>query len=131
MEVEGFIDVSAILRSGVYALVHRGVVVYVGKSKVMLGRLYAHRTAWGSKSKKRVGYKPISGILFDEVWIKPCATDEIDSLEYEMINRYKPRYNAQLKNGLPAAALDLAQLLAPLLGERPPAPDPQIVTRRR
>lgn len=131
MELEGFIDVSRILQGGVYALVHRGVVVYVGKSKVMLGRVYSHRVAWGKKSQKAQGLKPIKGILFDAVWIRPCALDQIDELEFAMINLYKPRYNSLLRNGLP---VDISTLIAGLVQGRVSAPGalkPEGTIRRR
>lgn len=115
MILAGFIDATAMLRGGIYALVHRGVVVYVGKSKVMLTRVNAHRGAWGSKSRKAVGLKPIKGILFDEVWVRPCSLEEIDELEHEMINLYKPRYNQLLRNGLP---VDISALVAQLVSTR-------------
>lgn len=113
MELEGFVDASAMLQGGVYALVHHGNVVYVGKAKLMLGRVYNHRVAWGKKSGKAVRLKPAKGILFDSIWVRPCALADIDDLEYAMINLYKPRYNSMLRNGLPVP-LDIANLLADL-----------------
>jgi hypothetical protein len=125
VELEGFIDASAMLSGGVYALVHRGVVVYVGKSKVMLGRVYSHRVAWGRKSQKAVGLKPIKGILFDAIWIRPCPSAEIDDLEYTMINLYKPRYNSLLRNGLPVPLPpDISALVASMLGTAVNVPTP-------
>lgn len=102
MRLEGFTDISDSLRPGVYALAAKGVVIYVGKSKKMLGRINAHRTAWADKRKgkaeswiaERLG---IPGLLFDQVWVRPCRLDELDALEEQMINLYKPRYNVQLK----------------------------------
>lgn len=121
MQLEGFIDASALLQGGVYALVHRGIVVYVGKSKVMLGRVYSHRVQWGKKSTKAVGLKPIKGILFDSVWVRPCPLDSIDELESAMINLYKPRYNHHLRNGLP---VDIANLVSALVATQSSAPRP-------
>lgn len=94
--MEGFVEVSAILRTGVYALVKDGTVVYVGKAKAMLQRVYAHKNLYASRSKKP-DWMPIKGILFDEVWVRPCRQDLVDELEREMINLYKPRYNKLLK----------------------------------
>lgn len=100
MKLEDFTEVGDILRSGVYALCAKGVVIYVGKSKSMLGRIYAHRQAWQNKKKgtdwisERLG---IPGLQFDEVHIRPCPKHEVDALEVEMINKYKPHYNVQLK----------------------------------
>lgn len=131
MQLEGFTNVSTILQGGVYALVHRGVVVYVGKSKVMLGRVYTHRVAWGKKSKAQVGLKPQKGILFDAVWIRPCPLTEIDAIESAMINLYKPRYNSLLRNGLP---VDISALVSGLVASRvssPGALKPEGTIRRR
>lgn len=122
MQLEGFVDVSAMLSGGVYALIHHGNVVYIGKAKVMLGRVYTHRVAWGKK-RPAEGLKPAKGILFDSIWVQPCSSTEIDALEYRLINLYKPRYNSALRNGLPVP-LDLAALIAGLV-ERVPPPGPQ------
>lgn len=99
--LDGFVEVSPILRSGVYALVAKGVVIYVGKSRAMIARVNAHRRAWIDKRK---GAKPwlseslgIPALLFDEIHIRPCPPHQLDALEEEMINLYKPRYNTQLK----------------------------------
>lgn len=102
MELEGFDEISGILRAGVYALVWRGEVVYVGKSKSMYSRIYTHRNLWNQarRGKAAPNWLPTSvkGILFDEVHIRPCSLEAIDGLEKEMINRYKPKYNIALKD---------------------------------
>src|SRR6266403_897975 len=86
MIVEGFFEVSQILRSGVYLLCHKGVVIYIGQSKGMLARIAAHRSMWGAKRRGKVpDWLPIKGILFDE-------------LELEMIEIYKPKFNTRLKS---------------------------------
>lgn len=102
MVLEGFTDVSSILRSGVYALCARGEVIYVGKSKAMIARINTHRRAW---IDKRRGQKTwitdtlgIPGLRFDQIWIRWVAPHELDAVEREMINKYKPRYNIALKN---------------------------------
>ena len=48
--LEGFIEVTPILRAGVYALVREGAVVYVGQSKKPLQRISAHKSNWGRKA---------------------------------------------------------------------------------
>lgn len=131
MQLEGFTDVSQILQGGVYALVHRGVVVYVGKSKVMLGRVYTHRVAWGKKSKSAIGLKPQKGILFDAIWVHPCPLVEVDLLESAMINLYKPRYNSALRNGLPVDISALIQGLVSTQVFSPGALKPEGTIRRR
>lgn len=101
MQLEGFSDASAILRSGVYALVAKGRVIYVGKSKSMIARINSHRSIWAAKRRGRkvADWLPIPGLLFDEIHIRPCHVDRIDALEREMIDRYKPRYNINLQTG--------------------------------
>lgn len=99
MVIEGFTEVSLALRSGVYVLVHKGVVIYIGKSKSMLGRIYAHRSLWGRKARGQEGphWLPIKGILFDQIFVCPCPTDRLDEFEAEMIDLYKPKFNTRLK----------------------------------
>ncbi len=106
MIVEGFIGIGECLRSGVYALVHKGTIVYIGKSKLMLGRICDHRRLWGKRKPEWVTTK---GILFDDVFIRPCPLDLLDELEFEMINLYKPRFNVQLKS--PRASDRLSKLI--------------------
>ena len=99
MVLESFTDVSAILGPGVYALVKRGVVIYVGKSRSVWQRLYAHRSTANraARGKPIPTWLPLKGFVFDEVWVRPCAFADLDRLEEEMINRYKPRFNESLK----------------------------------
>ncbi len=95
MIVEGFLGAGDLLRSGVYALVHKGKIVYIGKSKVMLVRIYQHRNNWSRKKRENLPW--LKGILFDDIYIRPCPLELLDTLEYEMINLYKPKYNVLLK----------------------------------
>ena len=103
MQLEGFVEVSAILRSGVYALVRNGVVIYVGQSKSMYQRIYSHRTTANraARGKKIPTWMPIKGFVFDEVWVMPVHVDRLDEVEAEMINRYKPKFNESLKTRHP------------------------------
>lgn len=100
MVLEGFADLSEALACGVYILVCQGRVVYVGKSKCMLVRIYSHRNA-KSKRGSLPSWFPVKGIAFDEIHCQPCHPDRLDQLEYETINRYKPKFNTLLKNTLP------------------------------
>lgn len=98
VELGGFADVSWILKSGVYALLKNGVVIYIGQSKGMLARIYTHKSMWGQKQRGKVpDWMPTKGILFDEVWVRPCSLEVIDELEREMIDLYKPKFNTRLK----------------------------------
>ena len=99
MQLEGFTEVSDVLRAGVYALAKNGVVIYVGKSKSLYQRIYAHRhTARRAAAGKPIpSWLPIKGFVFDQVFVLPCRLEDLDELEAQIVNRYKPRYNESLK----------------------------------
>lgn len=117
----GFHDISEVLQSGVYMLVKRGVPIYIGQSKRMLHRLYAHRTKGDKPS-----WHPIKSFVFDQIFILPVHVDKLDQVEREMIERYKPRYNISLKTAAKATLPDnfLHRLVPGLVATRalPPAP---------
>lgn len=99
--LEGFVNVSAVLRSGIYALLYNGVVVYIGKaSKAPLDRIYAHRSL---RARKAPAWLPIKGMLFDEVHVLSCPPDRLDEVERAMVDLYKPKYNVKLKSPHPVA----------------------------
>ena len=127
--LEDFEDVSVMLRCGVYMLAYRGTVVYVGKSKVMLGRVYNHRVAWGRKSRKALTANiPARGILFDQILVRACRADEVDDLEAKLIADLSPRYNTQLKLAIPPEL----SLLVHRLASRSALPRaPELVLDRR
>jgi len=64
--------------SGVYFLCHEGVVVYVGQSVCVAGRLAAH---FGSNK------------LFDAVWAIPIPKQDLDRVEGAFIRILRPTYN--------------------------------------
>ena len=99
MILEGFTNISESLRCGIYALAMKGKVIYIGKSKCMLVRIYSHRNA-KSKKGSLPSWFPVKGIAFDEVHVQPCHPDRLDKLEFDMINLYKPHLNTNLKNNL-------------------------------
>lgn len=105
--LEGFIDVSAILRCGIYALVREGVVVYVGQSKKMLARVSAHKSNWGRKSMPAWMPASLRGVLFDEVHVLPCRVEDLDQLECALIDLYKPKFNIALKAPTPLTTTPL------------------------
>ena len=127
--MEGFVDVTAILRRGVYILLHQGTVVYVGQAQLMLGRVYSHRVAWGSKKRKpRTAVIPAKGMLFDQIMVRPCFSCDSDALEASLIDRYKPRYNTQLKSSIPPELIGLVARIVASRGGSLPAP-PRIERR--
>ena len=98
MEIPGFINITDSLKGGVYILKHKGKIVYIGQSKCMLPRVYAHRSlsrrAPGSDVPK---WLPIKGIQFDEILILPCSESTRDQVERELIGLYMPLHNVQHK----------------------------------
>lgn len=121
MALDGFTDVTGLLRSGVYALLWRGTVVYVGQSKRLLERLYTHRQA---TARKLPSWHSVRRVQFDEMQFCPCAPDRLDELEREMINRYRPRHNIHHKPpaGVPMLApieLDLGNGVAWTINRAP------------
>lgn len=97
LALDGFIEVSPLLTCGVYALAKEGTVIYVGQSKKMLARIAAHRSNWGRKSTPVWMPASCRGMLFDQIFIRPCRVEDLDALEAQMINLYKPRYNIRIK----------------------------------
>ncbi len=128
--LEGFVEVTAILRAGVYALVRDGVVVYVGKGKRMLPRVEAHRGNWGRKAVP--AWMPVSlrGVLFDQVFVLPCRVEDLDRIERGMIDLYKPRYNIALKAPTPATtALTITLSTGATIPFNTPRPTPRFERR--
>lgn len=82
--------------SGVYTLVLRGVVVYVGKSLNVYARVGQH--IWAMKRNKagkrpyknKAEYPPID---FDEVKVKWVPVHFLDREELALIQRYRPEFN--------------------------------------
>lgn len=97
VEVTGFFNVSDMLRSGVYMLVAKGEVVYIGQAKAMIVRVATHRS---NARKTLPPWLPPSakGIVFDEVLIRPCPVHLLDGLERDLIVLYKPKHNIALKH---------------------------------
>lgn len=108
MNFDGFNDVTPVLKTGVYILVAKGQVIYVGKSKKMISRVNNHRSVWAEKRKGKASWLydqlGIPGILFDEVHVRPCPAEDLDRLEREMIDRYRPKYNQLLRKTGPIQA---------------------------
>jgi excinuclease UvrABC nuclease subunit len=90
---EGFVSAGATLSAGVYLLVHKGDVVYVGKSNHLLRRWYEHRSAYYLSRQKRMQRPQKKAMLFDDIHYQSCGLKELDALERELIAKYRPRYN--------------------------------------
>jgi hypothetical protein len=93
MEDDGFIEVGGLLTAAVYALMSRGVVVYIGQSTIPLIRIMQHRLRSGERIGKRKMGRGIERFPFDRIMIRTCTLNEINKLEREMIVKYQPKYN--------------------------------------
>lgn len=113
----GFVDVSVIRAAGIYLLLWKGNVVYVGQSRTVYQRVYQHIISRGKLRKiQTLNPKPKLkvGFAFDQVLVRACSISELDGLERELIAKYKPKHNVQ-HNPAPIAPLDelLLTLIAP------------------
>ena len=83
-------------RPGVYLMKDaRGTVLYVGKASVLRNRL---RTYFGSPSSQANKTRRMMGHVHDFEYIVTDSEAEALILENTLIKRYKPRYNARLKD---------------------------------
>ena len=99
LELTGAVNLTAVMGAGVYVLSYKGVIVYVGQSKQALRRLQEHRLAYNRfrQGKGKHPYSSAKAILFDGIHLFPCGLLDLDALERDVIERYKPRLNEKLK----------------------------------
>ena len=89
--------------SCVYALLAQGEVIYVGQTKNIYQRMYSHYNAKMRGYRKRnappylnnIGLDDIRAraIPYDAVMVRFCAKYDLNRLEIEFIERYRPKYN--------------------------------------
>ena len=96
-------------RPGVYLMKDaRGSVLYVGKASVLRNRL---RTYFGAPSGQASKTRRMMGHVHDFEYIVTDSEAEALILENTLIKRYRPRYNARLKDDktYPYLKIDLAE----------------------
>lgn len=96
--LESFSDCSAILGPGVYALFFAEELVYIGKAKKLLARIYAHRNML---ERKRAGVRGVKAVPFSKVKVFPCKEIDLDRTEKEFIERFQPKHNTQYIRPIP------------------------------
>ena len=86
----------------------RGNVLYVGKAKVLPNRL---RTYFGSPANLPNKIRRMMGLVTDFEYIVTDSEAEALILENNLIKRYRPRYNARLKDDktYPYLKVDLSE----------------------
>ena len=131
---------------GVYLLLHKGQVVYAGKSVNVFARIGVHHQTMQRKRRGLGAYLnnaysvAAMTVVFDEVRVKPCAKADLDKEELALIQRYLPPRNVLHNRPLPKVDLTMLPGFQHLLksGRTQPkfkprklAPLPTPVTRSR
>jgi excinuclease UvrABC nuclease subunit len=86
--------------TGVYVLLAKGVVLYVGKSLNMFHRIGQHVTAMRRHMKGKRPYKgkeELPFIVFDQIMVKWVPIERIDAEEMKLIQRFLPECNDLMK----------------------------------
>lgn len=115
------VDISAVMRSGIYFLLWKGKVIYVGQSVKLYQRIASHLHSRAKDRKVMLSKRVIRGVVFDQIYVMPCALSDIDRLEKHYINEYQPLYN---EKGKVAPAIGLGDLLKNLVISGPPVEAP-------
>lgn len=84
------IDVSEVLKAGVYVLRLRGKVMFVGWAKSMIGMVNAHQY---NRARYTPVWDPIVGVQFDSASVIPCGPDRAKSILADLIAEHDPIYN--------------------------------------
>lgn len=103
---EGFEHIMGAQISGVYLLLVREEIVYIGQSINIPQRIASHLRARPAQPRNRANYvtkywltpNDIRGlpIWFDSVEVKWCEATELDKIERELILRLRPKYNRRI-----------------------------------
>jgi len=129
VEIEGFVDITVIRRCGVYLMLWKGEVVYVGQSIKLHSRVSNHIHGQSKRQVKLSG-RTIRGAVFDRILVMPCALADLDRVEKELIEKYQPKHNIK-HNPKPTMSLDMLIDLMPLYPLLPPAPERRVSSWRR
>jgi excinuclease UvrABC nuclease subunit len=111
----GFSDYSKLIGSGIYALVSGDEVVYIGKSKQLWKRLYAHRSTLERVRQGKRPFNKMRAMIFDKVWIMACAISDMERIEKEWIGKLNPKYNRVHRT-----RMDMTDVLDIIRQEAPP-----------
>ncbi len=102
MEEYGFFNITKLMHCGVYALIKKEEVIYVGKSRQPLMRIHTHVKNRGRKLGTNLYGRNDTGpavngkgISFDTVWFLPCMLGQLYTLEVHFIKTFMPKYNVR------------------------------------
>src|ERR1700676_4108757 len=107
--------------TGVYVLMGKGMVLYVGKSLNIYHRIGQHITAMRRHKKGLLRYKSkedLPFIEFDEIKVKWVPIHQIDAEEMKLIQRFLPEHNELMKRPF----IDVSNIpsVAKLIADAPP-----------
>lgn len=85
------IDVTSVLRPGVYVLWHEARCVYIGRSTLPIVQLLAHRASARGLPKYLRG--TLRGIAYDRVDIYPASGAAATTLEFALCARLRPLHS--------------------------------------
>lgn len=111
-QFSGFLELPfATSACGVYLLLLRGRVVYVGKSLNLPGRIAQHinRQIKLNRGALPKLYGEIAPVRFDQIFVRAVRRDLLDKEELELIQQYLPQNNVLMKR-IPTLKLRLEDL---------------------
>ena len=97
----------------VYCLVYKGKVMYVGQSAKPFARFHQH-TITKKSMMTPFGPRVVKKIPFDDVWIRPCMSCDMDALEVRLIQKYRPQFNIKHNEDL-VEKVDFKELIRSLV----------------
>lgn len=131
LELDGFVDCTAVLNCAVYALVRKGKVVYVGQSRSAHARISTHCRMRRKRAPREGAKNSIAGIAFDAIWVRQCTLGELDRLEAAMIKKHEPKHNVVLKPTAPPLPIEELMRLVPMLVQAAEPAQPTTSVYRR
>ena len=123
LKAEGFSTNIEVRSAGIYALLNRGELVYIKRSPNVWSALASH---FRTRRRKRINGTTMLGYRwsdakefeFDELLIRYCYLDELEAIELDLIERYRPEFNVKIRPVYHSGMkIDYAELMA-LLSEK-------------
>lgn len=100
--VNGLVDISDILRPGVFLLHNHGRIVYIGKAKCLLAGIAVYRAI---NRAKLPSWVTLHRIQFDRVEIIPCDTTRAIELQRALVSMHDPIHNRTRPEPTPSISI--------------------------
>lgn len=91
------LDVTGLLRPGVYILSHHSRVDYVGTAPCLLTAIATHRSLL-APGHNLPSFFPLPRVPFDAISIIPCSTDRMTAIAQALIAHHNPSANRRQSN---------------------------------